>query len=63
MSDFKTRLEAEQDELAEKMVKLEGFISSINFNTIDPVQQRLLKIQLKAMATYYECLLHRIELL
>lgn len=60
MSDFKTRLETEKRELDEKIEKLSDFQSSENFSTIDPVQQTLLNIQLKAMETYSQILLERL---
>ncbi len=60
MSDFKTRLETEKRELDEKIEKLSAFQSSENFSTIDPVQQTLLNIQLKAMETYSQILLERL---
>ena len=59
MSDFKERLTTEQMELTEKIVKLEDFIMSDKFRSIDPIQQSLLKVQLNAMKTYSQCLIER----
>ena len=60
MSDFKTRLQAEQSELQEKLEKLNSFIATENFNKIDDVQQALLKTQAHAMITYLTCLDERL---
>ena len=60
MSDFMTRLLAEETELNEKKAKLTTFIESENFKSIDSEQRSLLKIQVNAMATYSECLNQRI---
>lgn len=63
MSNFKTRLLDEKQQLDEKREKLEAFQNSENFAKIDVVQQRLLNIQCMAMATYSQCLLERITAL
>lgn len=63
MSDFKSRLVTEQAELKERIDKLQPYIGSEHFKTIETEQQRLLKIQLPAMKVYYEILSQRIELL
>ena len=63
MSTFNKRLLAEETELNEKKSKLENFIASENFKTIDVEQQSLLKIQFCAMATYSECLNQRLILI
>lgn len=60
MSTFIERLLAEETELNEKKAKLETFIESEAFKTVDKEQQSLLKIQLSAMATYSECLNQRL---
>lgn len=60
MSTFIERLLAEETELNEKKAKLETFIESENFNTVNKEQQSLLKIQLSAMVTYSECLNQRL---
>lgn len=56
MSDFKQRLETEKTELVEKMTKLSDFTKTDAFVKIEPIQQSLLLIQLKAMQTYDQCL-------
>lgn len=62
MSDFKERLLTENDELAGRIMKLDGFLNGNNvMNDIDPVQIDLLHIQLRAMRTYHQCLLVRID--
>ena len=63
MSDFKTRLIEERDQLEEKQNKLLSFIHSDNFANIDPKQKSLLKVQAQAMGTYLVCLIERIEAL
>lgn len=60
MSDFKTRLQAEQSELQEKLEKLYSFIATENFEKIEDVQQALLKTQSQAMETYLTCLDQRL---
>lgn len=61
MDDFKTRLIDEQFQLADKLFKLDSFLVSDKFNTIDDTQKALLKIQSAAMRTYNQCLQERIE--
>ena len=61
MSDFKTRLVAEQEELEDKLNKLNAFNQSQKVNEIDPIQKDLLLIQAGAMYTYNECLKARIS--
>lgn len=60
MSDFKTRLAAEQEELQEKMEKLNGFIGTDAFKALPPMQRELLKVQAKSMDTYNQCLIGRL---
>ena len=60
MSDFKSRLETERDELKKKLTKLNVFNESEKVNDIDPVQKSLLIIQDGAMYTYLECLNERL---
>lgn len=60
MSTFIERLLAEETELNEKKAKLETFVETDAFKSIDKEQQSLLKIQLNAMATYSECLNQRL---
>lgn len=61
MSDFKTRLVAEQAELEDKLNKLNAFNQSEKVNEIDPIQKDLLFIQAGSMYTYNECLKARIS--
>lgn len=56
MSTFIDRLLTEKKELDEKIEKLNAFIGSDNFATIDETQKCLLPVQAKAMSTYGECL-------
>ena len=63
MSDFKTRLKAEREELGAKLEKLEHFLTTDNLDGIEKVQQELLKLQAKAMNTYLCVLNSRIELM
>ena len=60
MSDFKSRLETERDELKKKLTKLNVFNESEKVNDIDPVQKSLLIIQAGVMYTYLECLNERL---
>jgi len=61
MSTFLERLELEYVELKVKGEKLNEFIYGENFSKIDLLQQTLLKIQIKSMETYLECLIQRID--
>jgi hypothetical protein len=61
MSDFKSRLIEEQQELESKLTKLNDFNSSEKANGIDPMQKSLLIIQAGAMYTYNEVLKERIS--
>jgi len=61
MSDFKMRLVEEQEQLEQKLNKLNDFNQSEKVNEIDPVQKSLLLVQAGAMYTYNECLKARLE--
>jgi hypothetical protein len=63
MSDFKTRLVQERTELSDKTGKLDSFLNSEAFHTIDEKQQELLKIQVHLMKSYEWVLNQRINLL
>ena len=63
MNDFLTRLVDEQLELQSKLEKLSDFISSEKIANVDLDQQRLLKMQVSAMALYNAILKDRILLL
>lgn len=58
---FKARLEREQNELEERLSKLNAFLISEKFNDIDDVQQALLAVQAAAMNTYLQCLKSRMK--
>ncbi len=60
MSNFKSRLETERDELKKKPTKLNVFNEGEKVNDIDPVQKSLLIIKAGAMYTYLECLNERL---
>jgi len=51
MSDFKTRLIAERDDLKDRYEKLKTFIATPDFKSIDELQQILLEQQCLQMAT------------
>jgi len=63
MSDFKTRLDLERKELAERLYKLNSFLDSEKAMDISKDQRGLLKIQSQSMGTYLSVLKYRIELL
>jgi hypothetical protein len=61
VSDFKTRLIEEQEQLEDKLNKLDNFLMSESVNNIDDTQKALLNVQSTAMSTYNKCLQERIE--
>lgn len=63
MSDFKSRLSDEKQELDNKIEKLTAFIGGDNFSAIDEKQQVLLTQQLPVMKQYSDILTERIDLL
>jgi hypothetical protein len=63
MSDFKTRLLEERNQLSDRVEKLDGFLNSENSSKIDKKQKTLLGIQLPAMQAYLAVLDERISLL
>lgn len=63
MSDFKTRLNEEIEQLKDKTEKLSAFLSSENSNKIDATQHILLKVQLDSMRTYLNVIEARYSLL
>ena len=63
MSDFKSRLLEEKAQLDERLSKIESFQQGAGFSSIPIVQQTLLNIQQKAMATYSQILAERIALI
>lgn len=56
-----TRLRDEQRDLADKVSKLRVFVGTEAFKQTTVIQQRLLRIQLVAMATYLEAVSQRLE--
>lgn len=60
---FLQRLRIEQDELNQKLGKLEEFMAGDNFKTIDEQQQNLLRSQSFHMSSYNKILVQRIALL
>ena len=62
MEPHKVRLMIEQEQLIEKLNKLESVFNSTLFETFDDKSKILLPIQYKAMLTYLECLEQRIKL-
>lgn len=63
MEDFKKRLIVERDELAVKLAKLESFIESPRFESLDERNRELLIAQCDAMRQYYAILNMRISIL
>lgn len=63
MEDFLIRIISEQNELLDKLTKLNNFISSEKFKSIDDENQRLLKMQSNAMSIYNDVLNMRFDLL
>lgn len=60
MSDFKSRLLEERDQLQERVTKLDKFLDSTIYETISEVQQELLLSQFEAMVDYLDILNARI---
>jgi len=60
MSTFKERLNDEYIQLNEKIEKLESFITSANFESVEDTQQALLKAQLMVMKSYSTILYERL---
>lgn len=60
MSDFKSRLVEEQEQLEERLNRLNEFNQSEKVNAIDPIHKSILIIQARAMQTYNECLKARL---
>lgn len=63
MEDFKKRLIVERDELVVKLAKLESFIESPRFESLDERNRELLIAQCDAMRRYYAILNMRISIL
>lgn len=62
MSDFKSRLIQEKEDLQEKLSKLQSFLGNAKlFHNIEKIQQSLLFVQASAMETYLCCLHERLS--
>jgi hypothetical protein len=60
---FIKRLQDEINDLEYRCIKLQNFIVSEDFASVDIRQQSLLRIQVSAMETYLRCLSERLVLL
>lgn len=60
METFCDRLKIEYDQLCDRIKKLERFLETDKFEELGLVQKSLLKIQLRAMCTYRQCLYERL---
>lgn len=58
--DCKTRMMEEKAQLHGRMIKLDQFINSDKFQSVDDREKRLLIRQLKAMQDYYGALNYRV---
>lgn len=63
MEEFLIRVITEQNELYDKLTKLNKFIEAEKFKSLDDENQRLLKMQSSAMSIYNDVLNMRYELL
>lgn len=63
MSDFKSKLITEANELKEKMDELNAFTITDEFFSVDELQKMLLRLQLHSMMAYYKTLELRVELM
>lgn len=61
LEKLQSRLYTEDNELFEKIMKLEDFISSIRITKISKQQANLLEVQFQAMRTYHQVLRARIN--
>ena len=61
MSDFKSRLIEEEDELRTKSKKLAAFIQGEDFKSDNQTEQSMKVIQLSSMLSYLICLETRIK--
>lgn len=58
---IQAKLHEEDNELFEKIMKLEDFINSIRITKISKTQANLLEVQFQAMRTYHQTLRVRIN--
>lgn len=63
MEEFLIRVITKQNELYDKLTKLNKFIETEKFKSLDDENQRLLKMQSSAMSIYNDVLNMRYELL
>ena len=61
LEGIQTNLYKEDNELFEKIMKLEDFINSIRITKISKQQANLLEVQFQAMRTYHQVLRARIN--
>lgn len=61
LEQLQKRLYTEDNELFEKIMKLEDFINSIRITKISKQQANLLEVQFQAMRTYHQALRARIN--
>lgn len=62
MEPHVVRMMIEQEQLIEKITKIESVINSALWEKFDAQSKALLSIQFKAMLTYLECLEQRIKI-
>lgn len=60
--DWKERLKAEENELDERIIKLLAFFESDACIELDDANKALLQIQYRAMLTYQQVLIQRMDL-
>ena len=63
MEEFLIRVITEKNELYDKLTKLNKFIETEKFKSLDDENQRLLKMQSSAMSIYNDVLNMRYDLL
>lgn len=61
LEQLQQRLYTEDNELFEKIMKLEDFITSVRITKISKQQANLLEVQFQAMRTYHQALRARIN--
>ena len=61
LAEIQGKLCKEDNELFEKIMKLEDFINSIRITKISKTQANLLEVQFQAMRTYHQTLRARIN--
>lgn len=61
LEGIQTNLYKEDNELFEKIMKLEDFLNSIKITKVSKTQRNLLEVQFQAMRTYHQTLRARIN--